>query len=263
MEPDNEENALPFVAPCKKLKSDAPFRWLQKGWKDLRQARAQSLTYGAIIVLLSYLISFVTWKLGNLGLYLGLLSGFVFLGPLLALTLYSISAQLQRNRQPRLGESLKEAKRHIGNAMVYTVMMTIVFLVWARAASMVHIFFPTEGKVELADLALFLTVGSGVGAIFCVIIFTFSAFSLPMILDRKADMVTAVVTSTNAVLRNKPTMLLWALIIVVCVFIGFATAFLGLAVLIPLLGHATWHAYQETIDASAWPQHESPTETSS
>ena len=73
-----------------------------------------------------------------------------------------------------------------------------------------------------------------------------------MILDRKADVVTAIVTSVNAVLRNKLTMLVWATVIVGSIAIGFATAMIGLIVILPLLGHATWHAYQETIDASAW-----------
>jgi uncharacterized membrane protein len=76
-----------------------------------------------------------------------------------------------------------------------------------------------------------------------------------MIMDRKADMVTAIVTSFNAVMRNKTVMLLWALIIVAAVAVGMLTAFIGLAITLPLIGHATWHAYQESIDASAWPRH--------
>ncbi|MCK5724145.1 MAG: hypothetical protein KAI84_16560, partial [Gammaproteobacteria bacterium] len=84
----------------------------------------------------------------------------------------------------------------------------------------------------------------------------FSAFSLPMIMDRKVDVITAVITSINAVLRNRIVSFLWACIIVLIVVIGFATAFIGFIVLMPLVGHATWHAYQETIDADAWPKHD-------
>lgn len=75
-----------------------------------------------------------------------------------------------------------------------------------------------------------------------------------MIMDRKTDVVTAVITSINAVLRNKRVLFLWACIIVIIVAIGFATAFIGFIVLMPLVGHATWHAYQETINANAWPK---------
>jgi uncharacterized membrane protein len=75
-----------------------------------------------------------------------------------------------------------------------------------------------------------------------------------MLLDRRTDGMTAVVTSVNTVLRNKPAMLVWIALIVGAVLVGFATAFIGLAVLMPLIGHATWHGYREAVDASAWPR---------
>ncbi|MCK4711013.1 MAG: hypothetical protein KAU21_20540, partial [Gammaproteobacteria bacterium] len=86
-------------------------------------------------------------------------------------------------------------------------------------------------------------------------IFCLSAFSLPMIMDRKVDMITAGISSFNAVLNNKLVMLFWAFIIVMCVALSFLTGLLGLVILLPLIGHATWHGYQETIDASDWPKH--------
>jgi uncharacterized membrane protein len=115
------------------------------------------------------------------------------------------------------------------------------------------VFFPVEGHPDWRQLATFLAIGSAVGSIFALISFAVSAFSLPMICDRNADAITAVVTSINAVLRNKRAMAVWAGVIVVLTAVGFATALAGLAVTIPLLGHATWHGYRETIDASAWP----------
>jgi uncharacterized membrane protein len=108
----------------------------------------------------------------------------------------------------------------------------------------------------MLDLALFLGIGTAIGAIFSTVVFTASAFSLPMIMDRKTDAITAVITSVNAVLRNKLTMLVWATIIVSFVAVGFLTFFIGFIVLLPLIGHATWHAYRETIDASDWPENE-------
>ena len=118
---------------------------------------------------------------------------------------------------------------------------------------MLHVFFPVEAHPDWQDLIMFLGIGSAVGAIFAAIIFSTAAFSLPMIMDKKVDMVTAIVTSINAVLRNKLPMFIWGCIIVACVLLGFLTAFIGLVVLLPLIGHATWHAYQETIDAHQWP----------
>ncbi|MCP3866715.1 MAG: DUF2189 domain-containing protein [Gammaproteobacteria bacterium] len=262
MDPDtpqeNEEGAqsLPFAAPCKDLDFNAPIRWLKLGWLDLRQAPAQSLGYGALLVIASYLMTFLAYTFGNLVVLLALLSGFIFVGPILALAFYDISLQLQRGRKPTILHSMKSSWRHIGNEMVFAVMLLIVFMVWARAASMTHIFFPLTARPDLAELATFLGVGSLVGSLFAAFIFSVSAFSLPMITERKADMVTAVVTSFNAVLRNKVTMLVWALLIVAAVGIGIITAFVGLGITLPLIGHATWHAYQETIDSSAWPKHE-------
>jgi uncharacterized membrane protein len=89
--------------------------------------------------------------------------------------------------------------------------------------------------------------------VFALLAFAVSAFSLPMLLDRCTDGMTAVVTSVNAVLRNKPAMAVWIAVILAAVLISFLTAFVGLVVLMPLIGHATWHAYRDAIDASAWP----------
>jgi uncharacterized membrane protein len=150
---------------------------------------------------------------------------------------------------------VREGRRHLGNELLFGIILLVVFLIWVRAASMVHVFFPMQADPEWHELAVFLIVGTSVGAVFSAVVFAFSAFSLPMIMDRQVDPVTAVVTSVNAVLRNKGPMLVWAAIIVAAVAIGFVTAFLGLALLLPLIGHATWHAYRETIDAHAWPEH--------
>ena len=246
---------LPFVAPCNEINMQAPVRWLRLGWSDIKTAPKQSLSYGLIIVLLSYCVSFMVWSYGGLGLLTSLLSGFVFLGPVLAIGLYSISCQIQAGLTPRLGYCLREGKRHLSNELVFAVILSVIFLVWARAASLVHIFYPETSNADWTHFVIFLTVGTLVGAIFSAVIFCFSAFSLPMIMDKKVDVVTAVITSINAVLRNKAVMLLWACIIVLIVVIGFATAFIGFIVLMPLVGHATWHGYQETINSDAWPKH--------
>ncbi len=258
MFPEDENarlNELPFVAPCNILATSAPFHWLRLGWADLTAAPKQSLTYGLIIVGLSYLVSLMVWLYGGLGLLISLLSGFLFLGPVLAIGLYSISCQIAAGKKPQLGYCLREGKRHLGNELIFAVILSIIFLVWARAASMTHILFPEVSNAAWAQFIPFLAVGTFEGIVFSAIIFCFSAFSLPMIMDRKVDVVTAIVTSINAVLRNKKVLMIWACIIVLIVTIGFATAFIGFIVLMPLVGHATWHAYQETINSSAWPKH--------
>ena len=258
--PDVELQELPFAAPCHKLKINAPLTWLKLGLNDIKRAPKQSLSYGLAMVVISYLISAIALQFGNFYSLLTLLSGFIFIGPVIAIGLYSISCQLQLGQQPRLGYCLREGQRHMGNTLLFAMIMLVVFLIWARAASMVHVFFPMQANPSLYDLAIFLSIGTLVGAIFSAIIFCASAFSLPMIMDRKVDMISAVVTSVNAVQHNKKVMLLWATMIFFFILLGFATAFIGLVIIMPLIGHATWHAYQQTIDASRWPKYSTEVE---
>jgi len=248
-----EPEALPFVAPCRKLETTRPFQWLKLGWRDFKKAPGVSLWYSGFLILLSYVVAFFTWKLGGYILILSIMSGFIFIGPVLALGLYSISCQLQRGLKPQIGYCLREGRRHLGNEMVYSMILLVIFLLWARATSMVHVFFPVEAHPNIADLVVFLGVGSLVGSVFATLVFCASAFSLSMMLDRKVDAVTAVLTSVHAVLHNKKPMALWALIIVLSLIASFMTAFLGLAILMPVLGYATWHSYQDTIQPEQWP----------
>lgn len=247
---------LPFVAPCRILNKDAPLRWLRLGWQDLKQAPIQSLAYGFVMCLLGYALMFAGYLLGNMYTILGIVSGFILVGPFVAIGLYSISCQLQLGRVPVLGYCLREGGKHISNMVLYGFILLIVFLLWARAASILNIFYPENTDAGWNGFLIYLGIGSIVGTLFCTIIFCASAFSLPMIMDRNTDTVTAVITSIHAVLSNKKVMFLWALIIVLTVLIGFATALLGFIVLLPLIGHAAWHAYQETIDAEEWPRHQ-------
>ncbi len=260
--PDTDDKAgntldpdmLPFVAPCRRLRTGDPIAWLKLGWEDFKRAPGTSLYYGGFLVLLSYVLAFFTWKLGGYILMFSLLSGFVFIAPVLAIGLYSVSCQLDQGMKPRIGYCLREGRRHLGNEMVYSVILLVIFLVWARAGSAVHIFFPVEADPDFSDLAVFLGVGSAVGSVFALLVFSASAFSLPMMLDRKVDTVTAVLTSVHAVLVNKGPMVVWILIIVAALAISFATAFLGLAVLMPIIGYATWHGYRDTILVEGWPE---------
>jgi uncharacterized membrane protein len=253
---ETEEKPLPFAASSNILPLSAPIKWIHQGAEDMKRAPVVSLTYGLAMTLLSVLIAYSSWKFGTLGLYLGMASGFLLVGPVLAIGLYSFSCQLEQGRKPIIGYCVREGGSHIKDILIFSFILLIVFMVWARAATAIHIFFPENAEYSALDLALFLGIGTVIGAIFSTIVFTASAFSLPMIMDRKTDAITAVITSANAVLRNKLTMLVWAMIIVSFVALGFLTFFLGFIVLLPLIGHATWHAYRDTIDASDWPEND-------
>ena len=246
------ENPRPFVVPCATLEFGAPLRWLRAGWRDVRAAPGLSLVFGVVIVAVSAGISLLAWQLGRFALLATLLSGFVFVAPLICVGLYCVSRALERGRKPTLADSFVLARRVAGQAGVYALAQGVIVLLWSRAGMMVGAFFPID-ESNVGALWEFLAIGSAVGSIFAALTFAVAAFSLPMIADRDVDMVTAAVSSVNAVLRNKPAMLLWAAIIVFITAIGFATALLGLGILMPWLAYAAWHGYRETLDASAWP----------
>jgi len=255
---DGAAEPLPLVAPCRAVGPEAPWQWLRLGWRDLRRAPGVSLTLGGGVVAVSAVISYLSWLAGSIPLLLGMLSAFIFIGPLVAMGFYSISARLERGERPTLRRVWRNAKATASTLSIFAILLIVIGLVWARAASMVHVFFPVDGDIAWTDVALFLAVGSLVGSIFCAIIFTASAFSLPMIKDRDVDAITAALSSANAVLRNRQAMVVWALLIVACVAVGFATALLGLLLTLPLTGHATWHAYRHLIDAERWPRRQVP-----
>ena len=237
----------PLFYPSNRLGFDAPMRWLTLGWQDFRQAWRQSLTYGVGLVLLAYLVTGLAWGEGNTVALFTLAVAFILAGPVLAFGLYSISRQLANGREPRLGVCWMESRNHLRNELLFALVMLVVLLIWARAASMVHVFFPVGEELGLWGWLQFLAVGSAVGSIFATIVFSASVVSLPMMLDRDTDAITGALTSVNAVVQNKGVMLLWAAMIVGLVLVSFATALIGLAVVLPLIGHATWHAYQETV----------------
>ncbi len=226
-----DRETMPFVAPCRKLSVLAPFRWIRLGVRDLLRAPQQSLVYGLVVAALIAIVSLLALYQGSQWIMYALLGGFVFLAPLTCIGLYAISAQLERGQQPELARSLRAAfRRHFGNEMIFALVLLVIFLVWARAAVMVTVFFPTDGTPTLEELSAFLAFGSLIGAVFAAITFSASAFSLPM--------------------------LIWLGVIVFGLVLGVLTAFIGLVVIIPVIGYAVWHGYLDTIDAEAFPRHE-------
>jgi len=248
-------NALPFIAPCRDLDIEAPIRWVRLGIADLKSAPGKSLGYGAMAMTLCYIAAYAAFIISGPLVLLTILSGLTLIGPVMAIGLYSISCQLQNGLVPKLGYCLRDSTRGLGNLGLFASVLVVLFLIWIHVGHLLHIFFPAgELMSNKMDLVFFFGIGSAVGAVFAVITFCISAFSLPMIMDRKTDLVTAIVTSINAVLRNRKVMLLWAATIVAGMLFSAITGLLGLVVIFPVLGHATWHAYRETVDASDWPQ---------
>jgi uncharacterized membrane protein len=241
-----------LIVPNRPLSAGVAFGWLRAGWVDFRNAQRVSLVYGFFVFLVSVFVAWLAWQLGGYVLLFSALSGFIFVAPLLAFGLYSVSRQLCEGRTPDLGSTFRAIRRPLGNSMVYTLVLLVIFLLWVRAGMMVQVFFPLGGDPEWDHILIFLLIGSAVGSIFATVSFAASVFSLPMLANRDIDVITAAISSTNAVLRNKPAMFVWAILICSLTLVGFLTAGIGLIVIIPWLAYATWHGYRAALDSSEW-----------
>ena len=151
---DDDASGRPFVVPCATLSAGASLRWVAAGWRDVRRAPGLSLLFGAVIVLVSIGISALAWSLGRFALLATLLSGFVFVAPLLCVGLYCVSRGLERGRTPRLRDSFVLARRVIGQAGVFAIVQGVIVLLWSRAGMMVGAFFPNwpAGEPEVHSL---------------------------------------------------------------------------------------------------------------
>jgi uncharacterized membrane protein len=236
----------------------APFRWLARGWRDLRAAPAASLFYGAAFALMGWLINLVFENMVELTS--ALTAGFLLVGPFLATGLYDISRRRQHGEPVRLTDTLTAWKKNPGAFGMFALALTVIMLVWARASLVTFALFfssgmPTLknffGQVISAEHADFLVTYFAVGGVFAAIVFAVSVVSVPMMLDRGTDMVVAALTSVRALFGNFVPLLLWAVLIVLIVAAGFATFFVGLVIAVPLIGHATWHAYRDLVAADA------------
>ncbi len=265
---DNLENPvnreqMPFVAPCRQIPVSAPWYWLSRGFADLRTAPLQSITYGLFMAVLIMFVTVMAWQYGSAWIMFSMLCGFVFIAPLSSIGIFAISAQLQDNQKVSMRRTLRAAcGRYLGTEMIFALVLLIIFLVWARAASVVSIFLPDTVNPSLDEMMTYIVIGSIVAILFLGITFAASVFSLPMIMDRNVDAITAILTSVNSVLRNKLAMLFWVVLIVLGFIIGVATAGFGLILFLPAVGHGVWHGYLETINAEEFPHHPADSPTS-
>lgn len=235
-------------APCKKLTFSAPLMWLKKGWQDFRSAPWHSLTYGLIFAAMGLMLVYFSWSRENELLILALLVGFLLIGPALAFGLYDISQELERKHKPTFRHERRKALHEMGHELMLALLLGSVFFILAIVVSMVIDITVTASQLTVAAaVPISTTVSLSLAVVFAGLFFCASTFALPMILDKDVNASTAIMTSLHAVWRNKAVIALWALLILMLTVIGFVTALIGLVVVVPLIGYATWHAYRETI----------------
>ena len=252
LEPGANVSAFPAI---REVDSHAPLRWLSAGWHDFRQAGWNSLFYGGGYVLGGWLLALAFMR--AYALFAGMVMGFLLVAPVLATNLYGISRRIERGEPIHLSATMMAWRANIPNIALLAAVLGVVFLLWARASMVVFVMcFDTSGLPSFIDIVRaivtlrqpeFALAYFAVGGFFATFSFAVSVISVPLMLDRGTDAVTAALASLLVCARNPGPMLLWAACIACLVLVGFATGFLGLIVAMPLAGHATWHAYRELL----------------
>jgi uncharacterized membrane protein len=249
----------------------APFEWLALGWRDLWRCGAWSLLHGlalaAVGAVLLWLARDQFWLLA------GAFSGFLVVAPVLATSLYALSRALERG-EPAGGLTITKTwtrwqySRFAVHGGYWSLVrfglllslagtgwvLTSAALITALAPEPVHT--PTDflRHVVLSHQGYLFELWLTMGALMAAPLFASSVVSMPLLLDRRVDVLQAVLTSWQTVLTNPAALALWAALIMALTLVGMATALVGLVVILPWLGHASWHAYRALVDASALPE---------
>lgn len=250
----------------RRIAFDAPWSWIAKGWHDMRRAPAISLTYGAAFTVISLIILVGLYLAGGVSLVLPLAGGFLLLGPMFAVGLYETSRHLEEGKAVSLSEMMMFGVRSPGQLAFMGVFLLILYFVWLEIAFLLFMLFLGPQSLQLENIVptlLFtgsglglLIIGTAAGAALALLVFAVTAVSIPLLMRREVDVATAAIASIQAVASNPAPMLLWAVLIAGMMAFAFATLFLGLIVVFPLIGHATWHAYRSLI--SPLPSKKSP-----
>ena len=244
----------------RRISSDVLGDVLAKGWDDFTAMPTFAFFLVVVYPLIGLVLFCVTFGYNMLPMAFPLIAGFALLGPIAALGLYELS----RRRELGLDIALKPLdflrSPKLGSLLAMSALLFVIFLAWLTTARAIYasIFdnMQPASLLEFADQVLttsrgwtLIAVGCGVGFFFALAAFMISVVSFPMILDRNVSAATAVSTSVRAVLTNPKTMALWGLIVAGALVIGSLACFIGLIVVLPVLGHSTWHLYRAVVES--------------
>lgn len=232
-----------------------PFAWLKAGFSDMKRAFIPSFVYGLVFALVGLFLVFVATH--NPIWSVALTTAFLLMGPFLAIGLYDLSRQIEVGEKPCLLDSIKIIRQNLLSLGIFVVVLGFLLMLWLRVAALVAgVFFNdieliTKGWAVLFDggrsieFILFFTF---FGFFVAQLVFSISVVSIPMLLHRKVDVITAITTSLRVIIKNPIPMLVWAIIIVSVITLGMLPAFLGLVIALPIIGHASWHAYRDLVE---------------
>lgn len=266
--PTPDSTASP--SPLRRLSLGAPLRWLAAGLGDLRAVWPISLFFGVAFWAMAAAVRLVF--LGQPEYTMTLVSGCFLLGPFLAMGLYEASRRREAGLPPDLGACLTCWDRRLGSMAMLVLVLLVLELLWGRASLVVFAVFFSTGMPSTASVVQavfspenyeFLAVYTVVGGAFAGLVFATCVISIPMILDRDTDAITAGLRSIQLTLTQPLVMLFWGVLIVALTLAAMALPWaLGLVVVAPWLGHATWHAYRGAIDPALLPARPAPSPAS-
>jgi uncharacterized membrane protein len=231
-----------------------PWRWLALGVRDFARAPFIGMFYGAAFMVMGWALLAVYEHAP--AYVLALAAGFLLMGPFLCLGLYRVSQKIETGEKPEFGDSLLAFEARLGPLAIFGFVLLVLEMLWGRAALVVFaVSFDGMPDFKGSLLALldpenlgFIVAYLAVGGVFAGLIFAVSVISIPMLLDRPVDAVTAGLTSLRLVLSQPGVMLLWGATITLLVVVAMLPWFVGLVVVAPVLGHATWHAYRAAVE---------------
>jgi uncharacterized membrane protein len=243
---------LPTV---RRVAASQPFAWLRLGWGDLRRAAAPSLGFGACVALFGVVLMLFAWRATYLAP--ALLGGFLLVAPFLATVLYALSRQIERGEAVEARAALRSLRRNANSLALFGLVLTLALIMWERTSAIAFALFyggqVTRVETLVTDVLFsgryttLLLAYFGLGGLLAAAVFAIGVVSAPLLLDRDVDVVTAVITSVRCCVQNPVAMLVWAALIAVLTFVGFATYMIGLVLIFPVIGHATWHAYRDLV----------------
>ena len=250
------KNPVPLAMQRRRnLPASAAFGWLASGWRDLWRHPIPSLAYGIAVFAVSLGIIWGLFAFGLDYILLPALAGFMVVGPLIAIGLYQKSRDIETGAPVSLGRMVFVQAASGAQVWFTGAILCLLMLVWMRAAVIIYALFfglrPFPGLDGVLFMLLttpegwgMLVVGTVVGGLFAAFSFAISTFAVPMLLDEKTDAFTAMGTSISLVWNNLPVMLAWGAIVLALFVVSVVTGLIGLIVVFPLLGHATWHSFR-------------------
>jgi uncharacterized membrane protein len=231
-----------------------PFTWLRLGWNDLVRCPLPGVVHGLAAALFGALLFYFARE--RFWLLSGAFSGFMLVAPIVATGLYRISSELQQGRKPGLADALSVWKPSDGRLVIFGLLLALAGTGWVlTSASLITGFADAPVRnpqeflkhVVLNERSHLFEIWLALGGVLAAPVFASSVVALPLLLDRPASILTAVLTSWRVVLENPLPMALWAGLIMVLTAFGMLTALAGLVFVVPWLAHASWHAYRDLV----------------